>query len=117
MRRFFAAFNVLLRRSVVLLLLALLLDREMAPSNDLNFEVGARVGNLQFDFTGWTLNALGLKVAQSASGEQSYLGTGDRKQIVLDYFGLLDHSLDLERQIDQIFADPNEIDPRSEEHT
>jgi hypothetical protein len=98
-------------RLLLLALLCLLLVRDMPPFDDLNLQVSARVGAQQFDFIGWTLNALGLKAAQSASAGQNYLETDQRKQIVLDYFELLDQSLSLERQIDQIFSDPNQTDP------
>ncbi|MBM4424195.1 MAG: hypothetical protein FJ030_12540 [Chloroflexi bacterium] len=109
--RFFHPLLLTLRRAVFLTLLCFLLAREAPPPSDLAAQVSARVGALQFDFIGWTVNALGLKAAQSASAEQNYLRTDQRKQIVLDYFDLLDHSLDLDRQINDIFTDPTQRDP------
>src|SRR6185503_7734436 len=111
MSRLFRSFSILFRRAWVLAVIGLVCAREIPPSYDLNFEVAARVGRLQFDFIGWTLNALGLKLAQASSTEQNYLGTEARKQVVLDYFDLLDQSQDLERQIDTMFADPDQRDP------
>ena len=116
MRRFFRSLLLALRRAFLLTLICFLLIRDMPPFDDLNLQVSARVGALQFDFIGWTLNVLGLKTAQSASAEQNYLETDQRKKIVLDYFDLLDHGLKLERQIDEIFADPNQTDPDTASH-
>ncbi len=107
----FRAFSLAFRRAFVVAVLLFLLARDAPLLTDTNIQVSIRVGALQFDFVGWTLNALGLKAAQTLSTEQSYLNTDQRKQIVLDYFELLDQSLRLEREIDNIFADPNQTDP------
>jgi len=108
---FLHALSRFYRRAFVIALAVLVLVRDVPPANDLLTQVSARVGALQFDFIGWTLTALGVKTAQSTSNEQSYLTTDERKQVVLEYFDLLDKSLDLERQIDNIFTDPNQADP------
>jgi hypothetical protein len=103
----------LLFRLISLSILALLLIHDVPPSNDLNAQVSARVGTWQFDFITWTAEALGIKLSQSAADEQSYLDTATRKQAVLDYFDLLDQRLALERQLNQIYADPSLTDPES----
>ncbi len=111
MKRCFHSFSVFYRRAFPLLCLSFLLVRDIPPLNTLSLKVSARMGARQFDFIGWTLNTLGLKLAQSASTEQSYLGTDQRKQLALDYFELLDRSLKLEGQIERRFTDPNQTDP------
>ncbi len=111
MSHFLHTLSTTFRRAFVITVLLFLLARDAPALSDLNTKVSVRVGALQFDFVGWTLNALGLKAAQTLSTEQSYLNTGQRKQIVLDYFDLLDQSLKLEREIDNTFADPNQTDP------
>lgn len=111
MSRIFRAFSTAFRRAFIVAVLLFLVGRDVPVLTDTNIQVSVRVGALQFDFVGWTLNALGLKAAQTLSTEQSYLNTGQRKQIVLDYFDLLDQSLRLEREIDNIFADPTQTDP------
>ena len=111
MPRLFHTFSLAFRRAFVITVLLFLIGRDAPALNDLSTRVSVRVGALQFDFVGWTLNALGLKAAQTLSTEQSYLGADQRKQIVLDYFDLLGQSLKLEREIDNIFADPNQTDP------
>jgi YD repeat-containing protein len=111
MSHLFRAFSLALRRAFAIAVLLSLLGRDTPVLTDTNIQVSVRVGALQFDFVGWTLNALGLKAAQALSTEQSYLDADQRKQIVLDYFDLLDQSLRLEREIDNIFADPTQTDP------
>ncbi len=111
MPNFFHAFSRAYRRAFIFTILIFLLARDLPALTDTNSQVSVRVGALQFDFVGWTLNALGLKVAQTLTTEQSYLATSQRKQIVLDYFDLLDQSLKLNRDIDSLFADPDQTDP------
>lgn len=113
MPRIFHAFSTAFRRAFAITVLLFLIGRDAPVPTDTNIQVSVRVGALQFDFVGWTLNALGLKAAQTLSTEQSYLDTDQRKQIVLDYFDLLDQSLKLEHEIDNIFADPNQTEPAS----
>ena len=116
MRRFIRTFGILFRRALFLLLVCTLLTRDLTLAGDLGTQVTVRVGTLQFDFIGWTLNALGLKVAQSTSTEQNYMPTDERKQIVLNYIELLDQNLKLDREINHIFTDPNQIDPEAASH-
>ncbi|MBI3241038.1 MAG: hypothetical protein HYZ49_01930 [Chloroflexi bacterium] len=106
-------FSLAFRRAFAITVLLFLIGRDAPVLTDINVQVSVRVGALQFDFVGWTLEALGFKAAQTLSTEQSYLDTDQRKQIVLDYFDLLDQSLKLNREIDDIFADPNQADPAS----
>ena len=99
------------RRTAILTLLVFLLVHEAPARDDLNLQVSARVGARQFNFVAWTLDTLGRKVAQETSAEQDYLTADRRKQIVLDYFKLLDRSLQLDDKINRIFADPAQHDP------
>ncbi len=107
------AFAAGFRRAFFLTLAFVILARDIPPLDDLNAQVSARVGALQFDFIGWTLNAFGVKAAQNAAAEQDYLQTDQRQQIVLDYFDLLRATLNIEHDIDKIFTDPNQHDPDS----
>jgi len=111
MRRFTRFLRHLYLRAFPLALMAVLLVHEIPPANDTQAQVEARIGSEQFDFVTWTLDALGIKIGQSITSEQSYMTTDQRKQAVLDYFDLLDQRLSLERQINKVFADPNQTDP------
>lgn len=99
------------RRAFVIGLIALTLAADVPPRGDANWQVAARVGSLQFDFVEWTLNALRLKAMQTTSAEQSYLSSAQRKNIVLEYFSLLNRSLEIESQIDRLYSDPAQTDP------
>jgi hypothetical protein len=107
------ALSIFYRRAFVIVLILMVLVRDVPPANDVIAQVSARVGSLQFDFIGWTLDALGLKGSQTASNEQSYMQADQRKAMVDEYFDLLAQSLDLERQIDRVFADPEQTDPNA----
>ena len=98
-------------RAIPLFILTLLLVHDVPPLGDLGAQVSARVGAWQFDFITWTVETLGLKLSQAATSEQSYLATDSRKQLVLDYFDLLEQRLKLDQQINKIFADPTQTDP------
>lgn len=111
MRRLTRFLRNLYVRALPLIALAFLLIHEIPPANDTQAQVDARIGNEQFDFVTWTLDALGIKVGQSITSEQSYLTTDQRKQAVLTYFDLLDQRLRLNGKINTIFADPNQTDP------
>jgi hypothetical protein len=64
----------------------------------------------EFDFAGWTLSALGVKVEQSSLGTAGYLTTDDREALVRKF-------LDLTHQIDELEARQLELtdDPSSSE--
>jgi len=78
MPRLFHTFSLAFRRAFVITVLLFLVGRDAPVLTDTNIQVSVRVGALQFDFVGWTLNALGLKAAQTLSTEQSYLNTDQR---------------------------------------
>jgi len=108
---FFHAFSLFYRRAFIFTLVAFLLIRDAPLPTDVPTQVSVRVGALQFDFVTWTLNALGLKLLQSLTAEQSYLNVDERKQLVLEYFDLLGQSTKLEGEIDSIFTDPAQTAP------
>ena len=65
----------------------------------------------EFDFFDWTANALGVKIAQVALDSPFYFSLPDRRQIVVDYFHLMDQILKDENQLDLIYSDPSVKDP------
>jgi hypothetical protein len=66
-----------------------------------------------FDFAGWTLGAVAAKAVQSTLHEESYLDSSQQRQLVEQYFQLTGQILDLEGQIEDIYADPRQPDPES----
>lgn len=104
-------FRRLIVLSFWLTLLAGLFNADLRLITDTPTKVDLLVSHKQFDFVTWTLQALGVKVAQSVSAEQSYLSIAQRRQLVLDYFAQLDRVLKLRGQIDEVYADPKQADP------
>jgi hypothetical protein len=64
-----------------------------------------------FDFGGWTLDAVALKVAQSTLHEESYLNSRQLHQLVEQHFRLMGQILDLQGEIADIYADPSRPKP------
>jgi hypothetical protein len=61
----------------------------------------------EFEFVGWTLNALAVKLGQFSLGVSNRLEEGDRTSLVLNYFEELSEAQQLEYQLEMVLADPN----------
>ena len=66
---------------------------------------------VEFDFVNWTLDALGVKLGQSAISAPFYFDGPARHQLVLDYFHLMDTILQDEDKLNLIYSDPSVKDP------
>ena len=66
---------------------------------------------VEFDFVNWTLDALGVKLGQSALAVPFYFDGPARHQLVVDYFHLMDTILQDENKLDLIYSDPSVKDP------
>ncbi|MBI3359729.1 MAG: hypothetical protein HY023_01295 [Chloroflexi bacterium] len=99
------------RLAFVLAGVASLLAYETPPPGDMQARVSHIVGDLQFDFVNWTLDAIGVKVNQGSVAEQDYLPEVRRKQIVLDYLKLVDDVRRVRDEIAEIYTDPNQTNP------
>ncbi len=62
----------------------------------------------EFEFVGWTLDALSVKVGQFSLGVSSQLQEQDRKSLVLEYFEDLRQAQQLEQELERTLADPNQ---------
>jgi len=69
------------------------------------------IRNEQFDFIGWTFNAVGTKIAQNSVDEQSYLSQTQRAKVVRSYFKLRAQLEQVEGQIASKYSDPSVTDP------
>ncbi len=65
----------------------------------------------EFDFVGWTLGALDVKLAQASLDAPYYFSATDQHQLVVDYFHLMDKILKDEDQLNLIYANPSIHDP------
>jgi len=103
----------LIPRLVVVFLIALLLlgSSSLLP-DDSTERVRAYTRNIEFDFIDWSLDALRLKLFETALGTEGYLSIDARHRLVLDYISLVAEIQQLEQFVDQIYADPNIVDPK-----
>lgn len=111
MHSFVRSFRTAFLRAFPVIILLLALVHDVPPASDLGAQVEARANPWQFDFVTWTLQALGIKLSQSAAGGQDFLSEAGRKQAVLEYFDLLGQRQKLDSQIKRIFGDPGVSDP------
>jgi hypothetical protein len=68
---------------------------------------------LEFDFVGWTVDAVGLKLAASGLGATAYLPAADRHALVLDFTRGIERKQQLAAQIAELYGDPNVADAES----
>ena len=66
---------------------------------------------VEFDFFDWTMNAIGIKLGQSALDTPYYFDETTRHKIVVEYFHLLEHILQHENDLNLIYTDPSIPDP------
>jgi hypothetical protein len=65
----------------------------------------------EYDYVGWTLDALWLKQEQQVLGAAHYLSEADQHHLVIRQIDLLETIRQLESEINQIYADPSVPDP------
>ena len=68
----------------------------------------------EFNFTSWTLNALGIKLNQIALGSEKYMSAEQRRQVVKQYLELVWQIYQAEGQLNEIYADPKVVDPKAD---
>ena len=85
----FPAMLAIIRRTArvlfVLIILAVILGGSIVPPGDQTEQVRAFTRQIEFDYVGWTIDALGVKFQQMALGSGDYLTSEDRHQMMLDY--------------------------------
>jgi hypothetical protein len=64
----------------------------------------------EFEFVGWTLNALSVKIGQFSLGVSSRLREEQRVELVLEYFEDLRQARQLEQKLEILLADPARSD-------
>jgi hypothetical protein len=97
-------------------LFILLAAPEWPAFGDRAYRLKAIVGQRQFDFLIWEVQAIGAKAEAMLAGSHSYMDELSRKAIALHYLGLIHEIGQLERQIESVFTDPAESDPDASSH-
>ena len=97
---------------VLLVALVLLASSALLPGDKLE-RVRAYTRDIEFDYVSWTLQAVKVKLIQSALGTVNYLSADARHQLVLDYLDLIARMYQVERELYIIYADPDIADPHA----
>ncbi|MGD8759995.1 MAG: hypothetical protein PVJ07_07060, partial [Anaerolineales bacterium] len=79
-------------RAALLLLVCLLLTGSNLRLSEIEKTYRSVTRSFEFDFFGWTLQALGTKLENWSLGSGRYLAEDDRSALVLDYVDLVDQA-------------------------
>ena len=108
--------NLILRTiQIVLLLLTLVLivGSSSVSIADQTERVRAFTRKIEFDYAGWTLDALRVKLDQAVLGTVNYMSERAQHQFVLDYLDLVVQIQQTEAELQMIYGDPDIKDPQS----
>ncbi len=110
---FFHRLIPLLRLALVILGAILLLGNSSLPTGDQLEKARAYTRQIEFDFIGWTFDALRLKFLEASVGTSNYLSEEERHKLVSDYLILVSQIQRKEWELEQIYANPEIDDPRA----
>lgn len=107
-----------LRRGAVFLALFVLVvtglgSSSSAPPLDTRQKARAFTRHIEFDYVGWTFDALRVKFLEFSLGASNFLSDDERRHLVFEYLVLVTQIQRTERQIRMIYADPGIADPRT----
>ncbi len=100
-----------IRLTLVLFVIFWLIPGSTVNMNGLFNALAFHISDYNFDYIGWELNALGSKFNQTLFGKHAYLSPEEGSQYVRDYMADLVRAQQLEREIRQIYVDPDIDDP------
>ena len=66
---------------------------------------------VEFDFVNWTVDALGVKLGQTALDTPFYFNGSAQHKLVVDYLHLIDNILQDEGKLNLVYSDPSVKDP------
>jgi len=113
-RRLEAIFDfaiIILIWGLIAVMLSSVLSRDTYLAATTSDKVQAFIRNMQFDFVGWTLDAIGDKFEQNSLPDQNYLTETQRANVVRRYFKLRGSLEQVQGQIANDFADPDVANP------
>jgi hypothetical protein len=99
-------------RTLVCLALGWMLAASAGVETEPTDRVRRYTRQVEFDFVGWTLDALVEKLQEFANGAPAYLNESQRKALVLDYAGMIDEAGRLRQQFQEALSDPHSPDPQ-----
>jgi hypothetical protein len=116
MREFIYRGKQLVRRllflaAIFLLILTGLGSSKPVPPQTISQKVLTFTEGIEFDFVGWTLDALRVKLFDFSLNTSAYMSPQERHRLVLNYIELMRQIERLESQEQTIYADPNVVNP------
>lgn len=90
--------------------LSLLLGTDTALGSDQTERARAFTRPIEFDYARWTAEAVWGKLEQGAAGLPHTLDREARKQIVMEYLHVTEQTIQVEYQLNLIYADPSIAD-------
>lgn len=99
------------RVGIGLLILTYILTYSTYPVGKGWNKVALIIADVHFDYVGWEVEAIGVKVEQALFGVSPFMEEAARAQFVRDYSADLLAVQQLEAQIDAVYADPDVDDP------
>lgn len=106
---FTRAFNL----SLLLLLTVFLLNGSGLVERDQNGRLRAFTRPLEFDYTRWTLQTVGIKLSHAALNTPGYLPVEQQPEVVVQYLHLLEQIWQVQDEIETMYADPAVQDPHT----
>jgi hypothetical protein len=97
----------------VIIMMLLLGSSNMRPGDQVE-QIRAYTRNIEFDYIVWIFNALGVKADQAALGTSNYLPEQERSKIVLEYIGLISQIQQDEAQLNDLYSNPQVVNPKTE---
>jgi hypothetical protein len=98
---------------LVMFVSALVLTASNLTPGDRIQRVRVFTRNIEFNYVGWAMDALGLKIDQYSLGAGDYLQAGARKPLVLEYLNIVAAIQRGEAQLNDIYGDPDIADPEA----
>jgi hypothetical protein len=100
-----------LRNIFYILVIATLLSGSTQAPEDQVERVRAFTREIEFDYVSWTLDAVNIKIKQTALRTVQYIPSTAENQAVKDYLNLVINIQNTESQIFNIYSDPNVSNP------
>lgn len=95
----------------VYLLCVIFLSNSGKPSLKFDDQVRFFTRQIEFDYVNWTLDAVVMKLSQSALATGRYLDNDQQSKILADFLTRVDEQRGIKAQINEIYADPKHSNP------
>ncbi len=107
MRRILNWFSLLI---ILLACTPLMVGSSLPPADPME-QIRSFTRNIEFNFVSWELNAIWVKITQTALDLPGYMDQSQQHDLVVLYLDLLNQTDQLNAKITQIYSDPSVSDP------